>query len=239
MAALLALRARAPVFMRLAMPMMASHRMSDASGRAQPREVLDFWLGPDYASQTEPDQSRIKMWFTQDDEVDAVARSFIPEIRAAGTSRLNDQWEEEEGRMAQLILLDQLSRNAFRGEAEAYAYDERAQQIAMQLIGQAGDTPQKVPTYVAFFVVTCLMHSESLELHAAAETFAKAHVAVSGSKILARQLDDSLPEHTEVLRRFGRYPHRNNMYGRHTTADEEAWLASDECPGWAKSQTVS
>ena len=196
--------------------------------------------------------------------------------------------------MAQLVLLDQLSRNAFRGEAEAYAYDNRAQEVARTLV-EAVVEPHHLPASAAFLVVTCMMHSERLELHEQAHThhrahtdsyrdtflrahmykhtqvqrFVEAHVAVSGSQALRRQLAHDLPEHTKVLRRFGRYPHRNALYGRQSTPSEgayhsftvvelqltqpgqstpspplfsnttsEAWLSSDQIPGWAMSQSA-
>jgi len=137
------------------------------------------------------------------------------------------------------VLLDQLSRNAFRGEPEAFAYDQRARTIAQAVIAAAGDAPHELPPSAALFVVTCLMHSESLELHAAASRFASAHCTESGSKVLQRQLEHDMPEHSDVLRRFGRYPHRNALYGRETTAEEARWLASEDCPGWAKSQRAA
>mmetsp|Transcript_13177 Transcript_13177/g.35193 ORF Transcript_13177/g.35193 Transcript_13177/m.35193 type:complete len:85 (-) Transcript_13177:276-530(-) len=81
-----------------------------------------------------------------------------------------------------------------------------------------------------------MMHSEEIALHESVESFLKAHVAQSRTAVLERQLAESLPEHTAVVRRFGRYPHRNALYGRETTPEEQAWLDSDDCPGWAKSQ---
>jgi len=82
------------------------------------------------------------------------------------------------------------------------------------------------------------MHSEVMEHHMIAAEFAHAQYDATQSKMIQRQLENDLPEHTKVLTRFGRYPHRNKLYGRRTTPEEEAWLQSDECPGWAKSQAV-
>ena len=205
----------------------------------RPSDVLDFWLG-DYANHTDPDRTRMRMWFSRDERVDEKARTFIPQIRAAGKAALEgDEWQTREGMIAQLILLDQLSRNAFRGSPEAFAYDERATAVAQQLIATSKDAPHSLPASAALFVVTCLMHSECLELHAACARFAAEHTKVSRSRVIERQLLHDLPEHTNVLRRFGRYPHRNGLHGRQNTLEEEAWLASDECPGWAKSQRPS
>ena len=198
--------------------------------------MLDFWLGQDYALQKDPDKSRVRMWFSRDELVDAKARTFIPQIRAAGNAALEgEEWQTREGKVAQLILLDQLSRNAFRGSSEAFAYDERATEVAHDLISTTKE-PHTLPASAALFVVTCMMHSERLELHDVCARFAAEHTRVSGSSVIGRQLAHDLPQHTDVLRRFGRYPHRNALCGRQNTPEEEAWLASDECPGWAKSQ---
>lgn len=177
------------------------------------------------------------MWFSRDAEVDATARTFAPLIRAAGRSGLaGDEWMARDGLVAQLILLDQLSRNAFRGEDEAFAYDDRAAAIALELIAATGDAPHALPPSHALWIVTALMHSEDVALHERVENWAAAHVRASASAVLRRQLERDLPQHTAVLRRFGRYPHRNRVRGRETTADEAEWLASDDCPGWARSQ---
>lgn len=202
-------------------------------------EVLHFWLGPDWSTRGDPERKRVRMWFSRNADVDATARTFIPLIRAAGQSQLDGrEWSTRDGLVAQLVLLDQLSRNAFRGEAEAFAYDERAAQVASRLIHMFRHEPHALPASAALFVVTCLSHSEQLGLHNAAERFAAAHVAASGSEAIGRQLDHDLPQHTRVLRRFGRYPHRNEQYGRQTTLEEQAWLASEDCPGWARSQAL-
>ena len=198
--------------------------------------VLEFWLGPNHKEHGEPTRERKRMWFSRDEGVDAIARTYIPQIRAAGRGELSGAWSSADGLTAQLILMDQLSRNAFRGTPEAFAYDERARAVALRLIEAAGDAPDSVPASAAMFVVTCLMHSESVEAHVAAAHFAKAHVAISGSPVLRRQLEVDLPDHSAVLHRFGRYPHRNDLLGRQSSAEEKAWLASDECPGWARSQ---
>lgn len=169
--------------------------------------------------------------------MDEQARAFIPLIRAAGDGSLNEeQWSSCDGLVARLILLDQLSRNAFRGTVEAFAYDTAAVAVASQLIEMTIAQPHELPAPAAMFVSTCLMHTEDLAQHDKAAAFLEAHVRSSGAPSLTKQLSDDLPSHTAVLRLFGRYPHRNELLGRESTADELAWLASKDCPGWAKSQ---
>jgi uncharacterized protein (DUF924 family) len=208
---------------------------------SRPSDVLAFWFGPEWIDGGMDAQAyaqrQMGKWFMGGAAVDAESRAFIPQIRAAGRGELRDaEWESRDGLVAQIVLLDQLSRNAFRGEPEAFQYDPRALEVASGLIASAGSSPASLPWPAALFVVTCLMHSEQLPLHAKVKAFLEAHVRMSKSPFLQRQLDRDLPEHTRVLERFGRYPHRNTLFGRSTTAEEAAWLASDQVPGWAKSQ---
>lgn len=228
---------RKAVLLQPPVPPVACRLMMTESSNVQPSDVLKFWFGEDFSTrQGDPDPERLKMWFIRNKDVDATARQFIPQIRAAGKGQLGEEWQTREGLTAQLVLLDQLSRNAFRGDSEAYAYDERATEIALKLVQDAGQTPHELPVPSAIFVITTLMHSENIEFHTIATAFAKEHCARSKSAVITQQLQKDLPEHKEVLIRFGHYPHRNAIYGRSTTVEEQSWLQSDDCPGWAKSQ---
>mmetsp|Transcript_22435 Transcript_22435/g.66139 ORF Transcript_22435/g.66139 Transcript_22435/m.66139 type:complete len:253 (-) Transcript_22435:156-914(-) len=208
---------------------------------ASPEQVIRFWFGDEwFENSMETDAYRerqIKRWFMGGKEMDEQAREFIPRIREAGTGKLTTpEWTSRDGLTAQVVLLDQLSRNAFRGDKEAFAYDARCVEMATSLLDSAKDDPATLPWPVVFFCSTSLMHSENLQKHQLARRFLEQHVATSESPFLKNQLDTALPEHTAVLEKFGRYPHRNALYGRKTTPEEQAWLDSDECPGWAKSQ---
>jgi uncharacterized protein (DUF924 family) len=223
---------------RLLVSMFAS---SASAAIRSPGDVLSFWFGSQW-SQGGMDtkdylDSRIKMWFMGGAPVDAECQTFAPTIRAAGRGELHGaEWQSRDGLVAQLVLSDQLSRNACRGTAEAFAYDDAAQKCASELIKLAGDVPASLPWPAALFVVTCLMHSEEISTHERVAIFAAAHATASKHSIIERQVTHDLPEHTAVLRQFGRYPHRNALFGHASTAEEIAWLASDKLPGWAKSQ---
>ncbi|KAG8466228.1 hypothetical protein KFE25_001984 [Diacronema lutheri] len=188
----------------------ASRSAPGMSG-ASPEQVLRFWFGAEWfdGGYDAPayERERVRFWFMGGAAVDVQCREFIPRIRKAGRGELHgEEWKSRDGLVAQLVLLDQFSRNAFRGAPEAFAYDARAVAVALQLIDKAGDRPASVPFK---------------------------------SKIIERQLDVDLPEHMAVVKKFGRYPHRNGVYGRETTPAEAAWLASDEAPGWSKSQQLA
>ena len=218
-------------------PLGASRALCASAKSAD--SVLTFWFGEEWSEGgMETDEYRkasTRRWFMGGKRMDERAQRFVPLIRAAGSGELTgDEWEGRDGLVAQLVLLDQLSRNAFRGTEEAFAYDGNAQRVACRLAEQPGAAD--LPAPAALFVATALMHSESIALHDACRRFLEEHVAKSASPLLRDQLERDLPAHTAVLDRFGRYPHRNRLKRRASTEEEERWLASDECPGWATSQ---
>ena len=215
-----------------------------ASAATSPDIVLTFWFGDEWRAggaameSAEYAKRQTRRWFMGGPTMDAQAQPFAPLIRAAARDELTGAaWSGRDGLVARLVLLDQLSRNCFRGTDEAYAYDDAAQRVAASLLS----TPAalELPSPAALFLGTCLMHSEDVGLHERCAAYLEAHVARSRSPMLVRQLEGELPAHTAVLRRFGRYPHRNGLQGRPSTAEEVAWLQSAECPGWARSQQAA
>lgn len=170
---------------------------------ASPETVLAFWreAGPD-------------RWFTRDDAFDAdVREKFLGTYEAATAGKL-EAWEATpEGALALVILLDQFPRNMFRGTARCFAADARARQYANLALKRGYD--QDVPDDMRGFLFLPFMHSEDpvdqdrcVELYRAAG-------------------DENLKyaeQHRDVIRRFGRFPHRNAMLGRATTPEEQAFL---------------
>ena len=193
-------------------------------------------------------------WFAGHDDYDRLCvNSFRSLVREAGKKELEGDWTSTvNGQMAQLVLCDQLSRNTFRGSDEAYAYDETALDIAKLLASEVIFPENSVsnssslqlqgtfyPSYCAF-TLTTLMHSEDRNDHALCLSIFDWAIAETPSSLKEEWWDiqmGSFLEHTTVLDRFGRYPHRNAKKGRENTKEEEAWLSNvDELPGWAKSQ---
>ncbi len=169
-----------------------------------PEEVLAFWraAGPD-------------KWFERDDAFDAEIRErFLPTYAGAAAGRL-DHWQSTpDGTLALLILLDQFPRNLFRGDARAFASDPKAHSIAEQAIAHGTDRLFEPPERRFFHLP--LMHSESL-------------ADQERSVALCREAGDAEGEkyakmHADVIRRFGRFPHRNRALGRTTTDEERAFL---------------
>jgi uncharacterized protein (DUF924 family) len=169
-----------------------------------PAEVIAYWraLGHD-------------RWFEKDDAVDADIRAkFLPLHEAAAAGELGAWEDTAEGAFALVLALDQFPRNMFRGEAKAFATDPLARAVAARAIAHGFDMSFANPERRFFYLP--FMHSEMLsDLERCAE--------------LCRRADD--PEgmryaehHADIIRRFGRFPHRNAALGRVTTAEERAFL---------------
>ena len=176
---------------------------SGAGGVASPEAVLAFWreAGPN-------------KWFEKDDAFDAAIREkFLSTYEAAAAGKLTDWEATAEGTLALCIVLDQFPRNLFRGDARTYATDGQARAAANTALKRGYD--QDVPEAERGFFFLPFMHSEDLvdqdrcvELYRAA-----------GSDDLKYA-----ERHRDIIRRFGRFPHRNAILGRTTTAEEQAFL---------------
>jgi uncharacterized protein (DUF924 family) len=172
-------------------------------------EVLDFWFG----------ESVRPLWFRSTPEFDARVRDrFLPAWQDATAGRLDLWAETPEGALALVILLDQFPLHMFRGSAEAFASEARAREVADHAIRQGWD--QRMDDTRKGFLYLPFMHSESLtDQDHAVQLYRDAG------------LTDSLrwaEHHRGIIRRFGRFPHRNDPLGRDDTAEERTWLASRE-----------
>lgn len=177
--------------------------MTDAS-LAAPAQVLDFWFsaGP-------------QKWFSKDDAFDgAIRERFLPAYEAAAAGRLTDWEATPEGALALVIVLDQFPRNMFRGSPRTFATDALALGVAKQSITQGFDMQLGLPKRNFFYLP--FMHSENL---------ADQERCVELSRRSGDQNTLKYAElHTDIIRRFGRFPHRNAVLGRATTPEEQAFL---------------
>jgi|AntRauTorckE5430_2_1112549.scaffolds.fasta_scaffold01626_2 uncharacterized protein (DUF924 family) len=212
-----------------------------------PASVLSFFLGIDFleaeSSKDILNGSFIKdmepYWFSGIDDFDTLCKHFTPVVRDAGEkSLISDKeiiWDSIDGKLSQLILCDQLSRNCFRGSDEAFAYDHISLEIANDLAASALSDDVDFYGSYTIFLALAFMHSEDLKDHKLGlQVLEKAMVTCP--KIDWKYTEGFLLNHTEVIERFGRFPHRNKKKGRDTTKEEEEWLNSPDAPMWAKSQ---
>ena len=170
-----------------------------------PGEVVAYWLG-----QNE------KIWFTADPAFDAEVLSRFAQLVERAKSGGLDHWAEEaEGALALVILLDQMTRNIYRDSPDMFAADGKALAVAKRAIERGFD--MDLSKQKRRWLYMPFMHSEDLaDQERGVELFARS------------ELSESLPfavEHADIIRRFGRFPHRNAILGRQTTPEEEAFLA--------------
>ena len=174
--------------------------MSDVT----PHSIVSFWraAGPE-------------KWFAKDDDFDLTIRSrFLPAHEAAARGELAAFGESAEGALALVILLDQFPRNIFRGSAHAFATDPLARAVARQALAngfaQATDALMRPIFYLPF------MHSELL---ADQEESLRLHQAFGDPDLVGYAA-----EHRDIIKRFGRFPHRNRALGRDSTPAELEFL---------------
>jgi uncharacterized protein (DUF924 family) len=164
--------------------------------------VVDFWrkAGP-------------SLWFAKDPDFDRLFRERFLELHeAAGRTELRSWQAGAEGSLALVLLLDQFPRNAFRGTPRMYATDARGRAVAAAAIA-AGHHRATDPALKLFYVIP-FGHSEDL---------ADQERALELSRALALPIGRA-EHHRDIVRRFGRFPHRNHILGRTTTPDEQRYL---------------
>jgi len=174
-------------------------------------DVLEFWFAGDPAM-------RRKVWFEKDVAFDAACVDFAVARDLAKAGAFDEWADTPRGGLALLILLDQLSRNLHRGTAEAFAADAKARAIARALLARGFD--QTLSPVERIFVYLPFEHSEALADQDLSVRLFEALDAALGGQVL-----DYAVRHRDVIRRFGRFPHRNAALGRASTVDEQAYLA--------------
>jgi uncharacterized protein (DUF924 family) len=171
---------------------------------ASAAEVVSFWrdAGPD-------------RWFTKDLAFDDQIRErFFDTYEAAAAGKLSGWEHNAQDALALLILLDQFPRNMFRGDARAFATDPLARAVAAGAIVRGFDS--QVPADLRSFFYLPFEHSEDLADQERGVAFYRAAGDADGLKWAEI--------HADIIRRFGRFPHRNAVLGRTTTVDEQKFL---------------
>jgi uncharacterized protein (DUF924 family) len=191
---------------------------------ATPEQVLEFWLG-DGIEKDWPTQDLGKRWFGGGAELDAeITARFGGAVDQALAGGLRD-WEQPLlHRLALIILLDQFTRNIFRGSARAFSGDARAQQLVRQTIA-AGEDAQ-LPWAARIFLYMPLMHAESppLQDECVARFTRLVDDAPEALKQRLRGNLDYAHQHRDIIARYGRFPYRNAVLGRADTPEEQEFL---------------
>ena len=205
--------------------------MSGAPHR--PEDVLDFWF-PDTGHENDV-ETHSAFWFERmQGGMDArIVSDFADLTRAAARGELDHWAETPRGRLALLIALDQFPRSLWRDTPGAFAQDIKATRLALEGI-ENGHIYKLAPWEQTFFIIACSHcegpdHLERMErLDPVVE-----RICASQPPALAPRADRLRSQHNRVkgiIARFGRHPHRNPIYGRISTPEEEAYIAEGDFP---------
>ncbi|MDO9165530.1 MAG: DUF924 family protein [Rhodoferax sp.] len=171
----------------------------------QPQVILDFWF----------EELTPKQHFVKDAALDdAIRVRFGDKLEAAAWCELFEWRTTPQGRLAEILVLDQFSRNVYRDTPRAFAQDALALLLAQELVASGQDRSLSVAQ--STFAYMPYMHSESALVHAQA-------VALFSQPGMEDTLDFEL-RHKAIIDRFGRYPHRNAILGRTSSTEELAFL---------------
>lgn len=166
-------------------------------------DIIAFWY----------EEIQPKQWWTKDPEFDEMIKTrFLKTHTRAVRGDLSPWRDDPLGRLAEVIVIDQFSRNMFRGHPDSFRFDPIALVLAQEGVRSQAD--QKIPSEMRSFLYMPYMHSESLLAHEEAKKL----FAGSEGNLKA------LKAHTAILEKFGRYPHRNEILGRQSTPEEIEFL---------------
>ena len=188
------------------------------------QDVLDFWLG-DGLERGWCSDKRDDLWYGGGSELDGQIRErFGALVKHAIEGGLEEWADRIDTRLALVLLLDQFTRNVYRGQAHAFAGDARAQKLSLQ--AHANGMDAELATIGLVFLTMPLVHAEDLALQAESVLRFQRLLDTSPPELhdtLARNLEFA-KLHRDIVAKFGRFPHRNAALGRTSTPAEEAFL---------------
>jgi uncharacterized protein (DUF924 family) len=183
--------------------------------------ILKFWLTPDHGAE---DGFQIwSRWFVPDPNFDRLCKSlFLSSYRDAAFGRLDGWKKTPRTCLALVLLLDQLPRNMFRGTARAFATDAKAREVSRHAIASGFD--RELPPIMRMFFYLPFEHSEHLNDQMESVRLAVGLEEECGKSPESRAIRRSARSHMETIRRFGRFPTRNQALGRRSTKKESEFL---------------
>jgi uncharacterized protein (DUF924 family) len=189
-------------------------------GASTPEEILDFWFG----REGEEGYGEFReAWFLKDPSFDREVRNRFEAVYEEAAAGALEAWKEEaRSCLALIVVLDQFPRNMFRGDARTYAADGLALAMARHAVEQAYD--RELPPFQRLFVYLPFEHSENLDdQRLSVELFRKLAEETGSEDLLVYAV-----RHFEIVDRFGRFPHRNEIVGRRTTPEEAEFLSGPD-----------
>lgn len=195
-------------------------------------EILNYWFGGIDDNALPPSQ-RTEIWFGAKKETDEEIRNkFGEDLKKALAGEYADWEQDPRGSLALIILLDQFSRHIYRDTAHAYQQDQKALDICLQGIQKENDHALSLLERAFFYFP--LMHAENIDMQATSLRAFQILVNLSFSE--TRSVYENFAEyalgHYEVIKRFGRFPHRNIALGRPSTTEELEYLKTTPTGGF-------
>lgn len=195
------------------------------SDRREPEAdaVLDFWFGD--AADPDNVKSRGKLWFSADGARDRTIRERFGALHDSAQRGSLEHWAETpRSALALLVLLDQFTRNLYRGTASAFGNDARALAVSREGISRGFDGELGVVERAFWYMP--FQHSEDLEVQRESAALYKALLDDSPAPFIpfSRNTYDYAVLHCRIIERFGRFPHRNELLGRPSTDEERDYL---------------
>jgi uncharacterized protein (DUF924 family) len=202
--------------------------MNDTNSPLDPRaaDLLQTWFG-DALQGGAALRARMPWWFGSDAARDADLHARFGALVDAASSGGSAEWSATpRGRLARILLLDQLPRNCFRGQPRAFATDAAALRETMDGLAR-GDDLALFPAERLFFYMP-MQHAEDAAVQESSVAYYERLAAGASAYDRAVYADaaDFARVHRDIVRRFGRFPHRNAILGRATTPEEREWLAA-------------
>ncbi|MBK1988666.1 DUF924 domain-containing protein [Sphaerospermopsis aphanizomenoides BCCUSP55] len=186
---------------------------------SQAKAILEFWFGhPDELGYGKPRQ----LWFSKEPDIDReIQTRFFSDYQKAAQGYLDDWINTPETCLALILLLDQFPRNMFRNTPQAFATDWEALSAAQHAVAQGYD--RELLPVQRWFIYLPFEHSENLEHQ---------RKCIKLFQQLSHDPDSASPieyafRHKEIIARFGRFPHRNQILGRVSTSEEEEFLQEE------------
>ena len=192
----------------------------------EPVEVITYWLG-DAESDPAAAHARNRFWYRPTIQIDCAIKDRFEDVHTAiRNGRLLHWGGDAEGALAVVIVLDQFSRNMFRGQRGAFGQDSLARAVAVRAIDRGFDEGLSVPGRV--FLCHPFTHSESpIDQDRAVNTYVRMVDRVSDDwKPFVQSFVNHAKGHRDLIQRFGRFPHRNAAMQRQSTTEEESYLRS-------------
>ena len=181
----------------------------------------------------------LKIWFQSGDTLDTLCQPFakvVRELKNEPATLVGAEWDTLKGKVAKILLADQLSRSCFRGTSEAFSFDHIAQKLVLEAFRSYNCAETlKLPAALLYLLPWGLAHSEDVrDLDRACQLIDMTIEAYPNFNLFVSKNKPAVIQHRQVLEKFGRYPQRNLQLGRQNTTEEKLWLLDKEnLPVWA------